>query len=556
MSLTKTSLGLAHMIASSLADQNVELGTVPNTSVDELTRLSTGVLEMQESIHPAGRANVTMLSMADALEAGASATTDEAHYPHSGAMERFAQNAGRVLASTLDLTQNKVTPMIGRVVEAINRTVTERLQGMDSPLTLVERKDDPMLSSHYLQENVARYAGYPTGMRLRNFGLGACSWNLAGTGHSGMDSEVAEFTNRVGQEKINWVCNALFNGGAANSSEIYGLADQFENSVIAYFLAIQGLTNVPDGINCSLEEWNSYCSQIVSTAGAAIAYVMSRRDKVNATGLLVVSAPLNGATIGGSSSPRSELREFPLIWNGAGSSVLDAMVKVVQVPSDGLVIVGQVHGHGSPPLIMIYYLYDHAAGTGQVIAKLQETPIQGPPYSKHVLATGVDLGETFSYQLKVENNHAMASVDGGEPARMAMSPAWDGENFYFKAGAYLHMHGDSASEGGRVKFYRLAASHPNDGLLINSRAILPPARAGSPYLEQLYSTGGRGGATWKLVSGHPPAGLRLAPDGVLSGTPEARAVSERAHWFMVQVSDVNGSTHAKTFSIVIRPAAE
>ena len=26
MSLTKTSLGLAHMIASSLADQNVELG--------------------------------------------------------------------------------------------------------------------------------------------------------------------------------------------------------------------------------------------------------------------------------------------------------------------------------------------------------------------------------------------------------------------------------------------------------------------------------------------------------------------------------------------------
>ena len=298
MSLTKTSLGLAHMIASSLADQNVELGTVPNTSVDELTRLSTGVLEMQESIHPAGRANVTMLSMADALEAGASATTDEAHYPHSGAMERFAQNAGRVLASTLDLTQNKVTPMIGRVVEAINRTVTERLQGMDSPLTLVERKDDPMLSSHYLQENVARYAGYPTGMRLRNFGLGACSWNLAGTGHSGMDSEVAEFTNRVGQEKINWVCNALFNGGAANSSEIYGLADQFENSVIAYFLAIQGLTNVPDGINCSLEEWNSYCSQIVSTAGAAIAYVMSRRDKVNATGLLVVSAPLNGATSG------------------------------------------------------------------------------------------------------------------------------------------------------------------------------------------------------------------------------------------------------------------
>lgn len=327
--------------------------------------------------------------------------------------------------------------------------------------------------------------------------------------------------------------------------------------------------NVPPGGNFALEDWNITIPADADGGNSGDALIL-RPDLIAGPqgyqgrwfntdkndGAMTFWAPLNGATIGGSSSPRSELREFPLIWNGAGSSVLDAMVKVVQVPSDGMVIVGQVHGHGSPPLIMIYYLYDHAAGTGQVIAKLQETPIQGPPYSKHVLATGVDLGETFSYQLKVENNRAMASVDGGEPARMAMSPAWDGENFYFKAGAYLHMHGDSASEGGRVKFYRLAASHPNDGLLINSRAILPPARAGSPYLEQLYSTGGRGGATWKLVSGHPPAGLHLAPDGVLSGTPEARAVSERAHWFMVQVSDVNGSTHAKTFSIVIRPAAE
>lgn len=298
MSLSKTSLGLAHMIASSLADQRVELGTVPNTSVDELTRMSTSVLEMQESIHPATRMNVTMLSLSDALEAGASATTDEVQYPHGSSLARDAEKAGRVLGAMLDLTQNKVTPMIGRVVEGINKTVTERLQGMDSPLTLIERKDDPMLSSHYLQENVARYAGYPTGMRLQNFGLAGAAWELAGTGHTGMDGEIIEFVNRVGAEKISWVSNALFNGGANSSSEVYGLTDQFENSVIAYFLAIQGLTNVPEGLNCSLEEWNSYCSQIVSTAGAAIAYVMGRRDHNNSKGLLVISSPVPGSAIG------------------------------------------------------------------------------------------------------------------------------------------------------------------------------------------------------------------------------------------------------------------
>lgn len=298
MSLTKTSVGLAHMIASSLADQRLELGTVPNTSVDELTSMSTGVLEMQESIHPAGRLNVTMLSLADALEAGASATADDAKYPHDSALVTFAEGAGRVLASTLDLTQNKVTPMIGRVIEAINAQITERLQGTESPLQLIERKDDPMLSSHYLQENVARYAGYPTNMRLQSFGLASCDWNLANTGHSSMDAEIAEFLGRVGPERVAHVCNSLFNGGAANSSEVFGLADQFENAVIAYFLAIQGLTNVPDGLNCSLEEWNSYCSQIVSTAGAAIAYVISRRDRANSTGLLVVASPLQGSESG------------------------------------------------------------------------------------------------------------------------------------------------------------------------------------------------------------------------------------------------------------------
>ena len=327
--------------------------------------------------------------------------------------------------------------------------------------------------------------------------------------------------------------------------------------------------SVPPGGNFALENWNITIPADADGGHDGDALII-RPDLLSGPqgyqgrwfnsderdGAMTFWAPLNGATIGGSSSPRAELREVPLVWNGAGTSILDAMVKVVQVPSDGLVIVGQVHGHGSPPLIMIYYLYDHARGTGQVIAKLQATPVQGPPYSKHVLARDIGLGETFSYQLRVENNWAMAAVNKGTPARMAMSPAWDGEHFYFKAGAYLHMHGDSASEGARVKFYRLAASHPNDGLRINSRAILPHARAGQSYLQQLHSTGGRGGATWRLVSGHPPAGLRLAPDGVLSGTPEARSVSERAHWFMVQVSDVNGSTHAKTFSVVVRPPAE
>ncbi|WP_280352045.1 polysaccharide lyase family 7 protein [Pseudomonas sp. BN414] len=328
---------------------------------------------------------------------------------------------------------------------------------------------------------------------------------------------------------------------------------------------------VAPGGNFALENWNITVPQDADggTSGTAVTV---RPDQLSGPygyesrwfrtdsqdGAMTFWAPVNGATAGGSSSPRAELREMldpsnlGMTWNGAGESVQDALLKVTQVPSDGIVIVGQVHGYGSAPLILVYYRYDAALGTGRVIAKLQGTPVQGPPYTNHVLATDVDLGETFSYQMRVGKNVAMASANGGAVARMVMDPSWNGETFYFKAGAYLHMHGSSATEGGRVKFYRLAASHPNDGLQINSPAALPSAAAGQPYLAQLYSTGGRGGATWRLVSGHPPAGLKLSRDGVVSGTPETRAVSPVAHWFVAQVSDVNGSTHHKKFSILVR----
>ncbi|BCA27906.1 MULTISPECIES: polysaccharide lyase family 7 protein [Pseudomonadaceae] len=327
---------------------------------------------------------------------------------------------------------------------------------------------------------------------------------------------------------------------------------------------------VAPGGNFALENWNITVPQDAdgNTTGKAITI---RPDQLSGPygyqsrwfrtdpqdGSMTFWTPINGATAGGSSSPRAELREMldptnlGVTWSGAGESVQDALLKVMQVPRDGIVIVGQVHGYGSAPLILLYYRYDFSKQTGRVIAKLQGLPEQGPPYTNHVLATNIALGETFSYQMKVSHNVAMASANGGPVATMAMDPAWNSETFYFKAGAYLHMHGDSATEGARVKFYRLAASHPNDGLLINSPAALPEARVGQPYQAQLSATGGLGGATWKLVSGHPPAGLTLAADGLVSGTPEAGTASATAHWFVAQARDANGNTHHKKFSILI-----
>jgi hypothetical protein len=278
----------------------------------------------------------------------------------------------------------------------------------------------------------------------------------------------------------------------------------------------------------------------------------------DADGAMTFWTPVNGLAGGGSPKPRSELREMidpgnsRLNWQIGATSILEAQLRVAQVPNNGVVIIGQVHGLVFPPLVMVYYQYDFASQTGQVIAKLQTLPTQGTPFNKQVLASGIKLGQAFVYQIRIDAGVASAQINSSPIAEMAINPAWDDDTFYFKAGAYLHSTGDDPDEGARVKFYRLATSHPAAGLAITTKASLPNARVGQPYLSTLQAEGGIGGSTWSLVSGHPPLGLSLSPNGELAGIPDASQTST-VHSFMARVHDANGNNLAKNFAILVQP---
>ena len=284
----------------------------------------------------------------------------------------------------------------------------------------------------------------------------------------------------------------------------------------------------------------------------------------SADGAMTFWAPVNGATAGGSRHPRAELRELidpsnhGVNWDSSGTAILDAKLRVMQVPSDGILIVGQVHGYDAAPLVLVYYRYDASKQTGRLMTKLQGTPVLGPPYSQHVIATDIKLGQIFSYQIKVErqpNGPAIVSVSANfsTPAQMVMDASWDGVGMYFKAGSYLHTYGVSSTEGGLAKFYRLATSHPKDGLFITTGTKLPNAQANVAYSTQLTFRGGVGGGTWSLASGFPPKGLTLDQNGLISGTPDPSVVSTKENDFIARVRDANGSTYSKKFSIIVGP---
>ncbi|HYM75013.1 MAG TPA: FG-GAP-like repeat-containing protein [Candidatus Dormibacteraeota bacterium] len=97
----------------------------------------------------------------------------------------------------------------------------------------------------------------------------------------------------------------------------------------------------------------------------------------------------------------------------------------------------------------------------------------------------------------------------------------------------------------------LTATKPLSIVIVNQLAItttsLPGGTVGVAYSQTLTATGGTTPYTWSTSSGSLPAGLSLTAAGVISGTPTTAGTSN----FTAKVTDANGLTATKPFSIVI-----
>ncbi|HUB79023.1 MAG TPA: Ig domain-containing protein [Bryobacteraceae bacterium] len=81
-------------------------------------------------------------------------------------------------------------------------------------------------------------------------------------------------------------------------------------------------------------------------------------------------------------------------------------------------------------------------------------------------------------------------------------------------------------------------------------ANLPDGFVGTAYSQTLSANGGKTPYVWSVTSGALPAGLSLAGDGTVAGTPSAAGMGS----FKVQVQDASGSTDTQPLAITIDPA--
>ncbi len=170
--------------------------------------------------------------------------------------------------------------------------------------------------------------------------------------------------------------------------------------------------------------------------------------------------PENGVTTPNSNFARSELREMTASgaaanWSVSGIHTLSATLMVTQVPNH--VAVGQIHlGTGTPPstkpLLELFYY-----SNGNIVMAIEQTPAGGNEVQYQ--AGNVPLGTMWSYVIGLSGHTISLIINGGATQTFAMSPTFDNEGMYFKAGDYNQSSSSSANVGAKVQFYALTIHH-------------------------------------------------------------------------------------------------
>lgn len=182
-------------------------------------------------------------------------------------------------------------------------------------------------------------------------------------------------------------------------------------------------------------------------------------------GDLVFWCPVIGAATEGTDYARSELREMQepgnprKNWMAKGSHVLTARCRILQVPSNPKVVIGQIHSASGKkkPLIKLQFF------KGRIEALVKSSPTKG----KDIKLTWPDIGlnSDVDYEIKVQDEILSVTVNGITQAENIKDndSQWMKQTFYFKAGMYPQDNKGNETEGGRISFSKLKVSHQHIG---------------------------------------------------------------------------------------------
>lgn len=225
---------------------------------------------------------------------------------------------------------------------------------------------------------------------------------------------------------------------------------------------------LPPGENFSLVNWKLTLPDAGATeifpAQLTNGYSHPTFFSTGADGAMVFWCPVTGGVTSGSSYPRAELRELlvesndNVNWTTGGAHTLEAQCRVLQTPSSGKVVIGQIHAFGAAaqPLVKL----QHDNGLVEALVKISPEAEADATYPFMTVA----LNTPISYRLHLTNGWLTITVNSSNQTVNIFQnhPAWAGQSFYFKAGSYCQDNVGPEPEGALVSFYQLNVTHTGD----------------------------------------------------------------------------------------------
>lgn len=185
---------------------------------------------------------------------------------------------------------------------------------------------------------------------------------------------------------------------------------------------------------------------------------------MNSKGAMVFWCPVIGTTTEGTKYPRCELREMLQPgnprhnWAMQGSHIMQAECRVLKVPSNPKVVIGQIHSDTgeSKPLVKLQYY------KGRIEALVKVSPVKGK--DKKLTFADVKLDNEIAWKIKLTDGVLSITVNGMTQSENMIQhdQLWADQTFYFKAGVYPQDNEGNASEGALVSFSHLFVVHESD----------------------------------------------------------------------------------------------
>jgi len=300
--INESTIQVAYPLAQKLTDLGLRLGPQAGTPLESLMRASNYPLAKGDN----------SIDISEGIKLGSTFKDQFGICQHDVVLDEVVEVVSKSVRWNLDLARDVINPIVKQAFAEVSEYVNNPKQTNAALIEILPVNYKPIWNSPVLSEMVARYQD----VEFKDINLNVTLLHhamsrvylleLAKTGASRFDGEIAELFNSLSEEDIASTFQKVFGGGngvkqlgeVLQPSDITQLHNRQAEPILIHLWARKLLQSPPDKTAMPLEEYRNYMADIISQSGRAIAAIAKRRENAINAKQLVGSWPVGVKRVG------------------------------------------------------------------------------------------------------------------------------------------------------------------------------------------------------------------------------------------------------------------